>query len=65
MPPPANWEELRTVTKEVEDAVEGFGRASSVIRSWLGLAIYEDPLGSDGKKKPWVAPSYELQTFTV
>ena len=48
-PTPADWEWRGTAIKEMEEAVERLGRVLRVIRSWLGLAICEDPIGGDGK----------------
>ena len=61
---PADWQGRGAATKELEEAVEGPGRTLRVIRSWLGLAIYEDPLSGDGKKTQ-VAPSCKLETVVV
>ena len=47
----ADWETLETATKELQEAPEGLARASRVVCSGLGLAIWEDPLDGGGKKE--------------
>ena len=58
-PPQVDLEGHGTATKELEEAVEGFGRALRVIHSGEGLAICEDPLGGGGRKGTRAAPSMQ------
>ena len=49
-PPPTGSEGRKMGAKEVEELVEGLGRASGGICSGLVLAIGGDPRGGGGKK---------------